>query len=169
LFLFGSASQRVNNALVLMTNKTIIILVVILVLALGLLSFSVYYYMTKRGETEVVEQPAPQPITSQPIQPSVPAVISENFNKVFGDARAAMDPEICSQLATSAEVRDCTDKVNLLIAYRGRDISLCRGVFNDRLRDGCYVNLGLSLGIEYCKYLTDPLLQQSCEADQNIE
>ncbi len=155
--------------MVLMTNKTtIIILVVILVLALGFLSFSIYFYMTKRGGMEVVEQPITRPIT-QPTQPSVPVITSESFNKVFGDARAAMDPEICSQLATSDEVRNCADKVNLLIAYQGRDISLCRGVFDTQLRDSCYVNLGLSLGVQYCKYLTDPALKQSCEEDQNIE
>jgi len=155
-----------------MTNKTtIIILVVVLVLALGFLTFSVYFYMSRQGQVEVVEQPtSTRPATGGSTgTPSAPLQTSVNYSQVFGEARLAMDPERCGALPTSDEVRDCADKINLLIAYRDRDMNSCRGIYDAMLRDSCYVNIGNQLGKSYCKYLSDQELKASCEADESIQ
>lgn len=146
-----------------MTNKNIIILVVILAAALGFLAFSVYFYMSRQGTVEIVETPSVSERAT--VAPTAQVNYTEGWAKVFGDARLAMDPQICSQLATSAEVRDCADKINLLIAYRDQDLNKCRAIFNAQLRDSCFINLGNSLDVDYCKHLSTQEFQQACQEE----
>ena len=145
-----------------MMNKNVIILVVVLVVALGFLAFSVYFYMSRQGSVEIVETPVAGERTTTP---TAQVDYTDSWAKVFGDARVAMDPQICSQLATSAEVRDCADKINLLIAYRDQDLNKCRSIFNAQFRDSCFINLGISLGVDYCKHLSTQEIQQACQEE----
>jgi len=145
-----------------MMNKNIIILVVLLVVALAFLAFSIYFYMSRQGTVEIVEAPIAGDRTTTP---TTEVDYTDSWAQVFGDARLAMDPQICSQLATSAEVRDCADKIHLLIAYRDQDLNTCRAIFNAQLRDSCFINLGNSLGIDYCKHLSTEEAQQACQEE----
>lgn len=149
-----------------MINKNVIILVIALVVALGFLAFSVYFYMSRQGAVEIVETPVTGERTTTP---TTQVTYTEGWAKIFGDARLAMDPQICSQLATSAEVRDCADKINLLIAYHDQDLNKCRAIFNAQLRDSCFINLGNSLGADYCKHLSTQAAQQACQEESLVK
>jgi len=145
-----------------MMNRNIIILIAVLAVALGFLAFSVYFYMSRQGTVEMVETPI---VGERATTPTADVSYTDSWAQVFGEARVAMDPQVCSQLATSAEVRDCADKINLLIAYRDQSLNKCRAIFNAQLRDSCFINLGNALNADYCKHLSTQEAQQACQEE----
>lgn len=139
-----------------------------LILAIGFLTFSVIFYLNRQADVRVE---APQPSTQTPSRPqpstqTPPVSYSEGWQKVFGEARVAMDADICQRLATTEEVRDCADKIHLLIAYRDQDINKCRSIFSPDLRDTCYINLGTNLNVDFCKFLSNEEARQECALSQ---
>ena len=145
-----------------MMNYKNILLIGGLVLALGFLAFSVGFFIMRRGEVTVISQPktTAQPVTTAEQEP---ITYTEDWKDAFGKARTAMDPEKCNTISDSAARRDCQDKINLLLAYKKQDINACRAIFDADLRDSCYVNLGTTLGIDYCLYVTTEEMKQACE------
>lgn len=150
-----------------MRNYKNIILIVVLVLALGFLIFSIGFYMTKRSQVAVKEEPTVTQPESQPTQPPAgPVAFTDEWSRAFSGARLAMDPAKCGAISDALGRQDCQDKVNLLIAYRDNDMGRCRAVVGASLRDSCYINLGFKLDIDYCDYLSDEISKKSCQDEQ---
>ena len=153
-----------------MMDKKAIILIIVLVVAVGLLGFSIYFYLTRTAEVvEVRPETATTPQDATDATRPVDSVAIEGWEEVIFQAKINKDVSRCNQISNALAKSECEDAVNILIANEGDDINLCRAINNAASRDNCYRVIGTRKGVDYCKYLTIRENREACEAGGTID
>lgn len=154
-----------------MMDKKAIILIIVLVIALGFLGFSVYFYMTRSSQVVDVRPEAPggaEAGGSNGVKP-VEEVRLEGWEEVMFQARINQDPSMCGLITDALAKGECEDGVNILIASSKNDINLCRSISSSQTRDTCYRTLGTRNGINFCEYLTIRENREACQEANFID